>query len=112
MKTMVLHRTCDVAHNPLQLEDRPVPPLQTGHVLVKIHVCGVCRTDLHVVEGELADIKLPLIPGHEISGEIVELRAGAVRYALGQRVGVPSRVARARPGHTAFSTRRPSSAAG
>ena len=67
MRAMVLDQTNDVSTGPLRLEDRPVPVPTPGQVLVKIHVCGLCRTDLHVVEGELPDIPLPLIPGHQAS---------------------------------------------
>jgi len=58
-------------------------------VLIKIEACGVCRTDLHVVDGELAEPKLPLIPGHEIVGRIEKTGPGATRYSIGTRVGVP-----------------------
>jgi len=58
-------------------------------VLVKVHVCGVCHTDLHVVEGELPNPRLPLIPGHEIVGSIAEMGAGVTRLSIGARVGIP-----------------------
>ena len=60
-----------------------------GQVLVQVLACAVCRTDLHVCDGELTQPKLPLIPGHEIVGSVVESGAGATRFAVGQRVGVP-----------------------
>jgi alcohol dehydrogenase, propanol-preferring len=74
---------------PLVVGDVPVPPLPAGHVLLRIAACAVCRTDLHVVDGELPSPKLPLIPGHEIVGRIEELGEGVDAFALGDRVGVP-----------------------
>jgi len=74
---------------PLALQERadPVPP--PGHVRLRVSACGVCRTDLHVVDGELPDITYPIIPGHEVVGRIDALGAGVDGLALGTRVGVP-----------------------
>lgn len=88
MKSMVLHQTADVSGNPLQLHERPTPIPKAGQVLVKIHVCGVCRTDLHVVEGELPDIALPIIPGHQAVGTVVQLGTGVSEMAVGDRMGI------------------------
>jgi propanol-preferring alcohol dehydrogenase len=85
MHAMVLER----AGAPLTLRARPVPAPDAGEVLVEIAACGVCRTDLHVVDGELPDPPLPLVPGHEIVGRVAALGAGVTDLALGQRVGVP-----------------------
>lgn len=85
---MVLSRTGDVSRNPLQLQDRPVPEPGPDQLLVKIHVCGVCRTDLHVVEGELADTTLPLIPGHQAVGTVVRVGAWVSERKEGDRVGI------------------------
>jgi alcohol dehydrogenase, propanol-preferring len=60
-----------------------------GQVLIKVSVCGLCRTDLHVVDGEIATPRLPLIPGHQVVGEVVSQGPGAERYRVGDRVGVP-----------------------
>ena len=60
-----------------------------GQVLVRVHACGVCRTDLHVVDGDLTKPKLPLVPGHQIVAEVVRTGEGAERFAAGERVGVP-----------------------
>ena len=73
----------------LKLADVPTPRPGRGQLLIRIRACGVCRTDLHVVDGELKQGKLPIIPGHEIVGTVVEKAAGAERFAVGERVGVP-----------------------
>jgi propanol-preferring alcohol dehydrogenase len=67
----------------------PDPRPGAGEVLLRVHACGVCRTDLHVVDGELEHPKLPLVLGHEIVGSVLENGAGAARFATGTRVGVP-----------------------
>lgn len=73
----------------LQLAEVAKPVPGAGEVLIKVHACGVCRTDLHVLDGELKNPKRPLIPGHEIAGAIVENGQAASRFSIGQRVGVP-----------------------
>jgi len=65
------------------------PRPQRGQLLVKVGACGVCRTDLHVIDGELSDPRLPIIPGHEIVGTVVEVGAGVDAFNVGDRVGVP-----------------------
>lgn len=72
----------------LSLEQRPIPEPGAEEVLVKVHACAVCRTDLHVVDGELPDIPYPIIPGHEIVGKVVKAGLGA-DWSLGTRVGIP-----------------------
>src|SRR6267142_5503403 len=67
----------------------PAPRPGPGQLLIAVRACAVCRTDLHVVDGELAEPKLPLVPGHEIIGTVVEKGAAAERFAIGDRVGVP-----------------------
>jgi propanol-preferring alcohol dehydrogenase len=74
---------------PLQLLEVPVPRPGPGQVLLKVGACGVCRTDLHILDGELNEPKLPLIPGHQIVGRVVHAGERADRFHLGQRVGVP-----------------------
>jgi len=85
MQAMVL----DAPRAPLRLRQVPVPRPGPGQVLVRVRACGVCRTDLHIVDGELPQPKLPLIPGHEIAGDIVEVGPGVDRFGPGDRVGVP-----------------------
>ena len=74
---------------PLALEERPVPEPGAGEVLVRVSVCGVCRTDLHVVDGDLTKPRLPVVPGHEIVGRVAALGAGVERLSEGERVGIP-----------------------
>ena len=73
----------------LELRDIPGPNPAPGQVLIRVEACGVCRTDLHIVDGDLGDPKLPLVPGHEIVGRIVQANACPAQFQEGQRVGVP-----------------------
>ena len=77
------------AGQPLRKVELPLPKPGPGQVLVRVGACAVCRTDLHVVDGELAQAKLPLIPGHEIVGTVKEKGEGAERFEIGDRVGIP-----------------------
>jgi len=74
---------------PLQLRELPVPQPGPGEVRVRVLACGVCRTDLHVVDGELPEAPLPIIPGHEIVGRVDALGEGVTGFEPGQRVGIP-----------------------
>lgn len=74
---------------PLQLTEMPIPEPGPGQLLLKVHACGICRTDLHIIDGELAEPKLPLIPGHQIVGSVVAAGPGGGRFQSGARVGVP-----------------------
>jgi alcohol dehydrogenase, propanol-preferring len=85
MHAMVLDRP----RMPLVMCERQVPQPATGEILVEIVACGVCRTDLHVVDGELPHPKLPIVPGHEIVGRVAALGEGVTGFTLGERVGVP-----------------------
>jgi propanol-preferring alcohol dehydrogenase len=89
MKAQVLHRTAPVETGPLVLEDVPRPDPLPGELLVEVRCCGVCHTDLHVIEGELPDPRLPLIPGHEIVGVVAAVGEGVMRFKAGDRVGTP-----------------------
>lgn len=73
----------------LELASREPPRPGPGQVLVQVAACGVCRTDLHVADGDLANAKLPLVPGHEIVGRVAETGAGVSGFQIGQRIGVP-----------------------
>src|SRR5213592_401475 len=86
MRAMVLDRP----RQPLQLRDVPKPKAKAGELLVRVNTCAVCRTDLHVVDGELPDPKLPLIPGHQIVGPVEEIGGGEnSQFKVGDRVGIP-----------------------
>ena len=85
MKAMQL----DAARQPLRLVELPIPTPGPGQVLIRVSVCAVCRTDLHIVNGELPDPKLPLVIGHMIVGHVEALAERAQRFAVGQRIGVP-----------------------
>jgi alcohol dehydrogenase, propanol-preferring len=74
---------------PLALRERPIPQPAEGEILVEVAACGVCRTDLHVVDGELPDPRLPIVPGHEIVGRVAAIGTGVTGFAMGERVGVP-----------------------
>jgi alcohol dehydrogenase, propanol-preferring len=74
---------------PLRLERRDDPEPAPGDVRIKVSACGVCRTDLHVVDGELPDIAYPIVPGHEVVGRVDALGAGVTALKIGERVGVP-----------------------
>jgi alcohol dehydrogenase, propanol-preferring len=77
------------AHHPLAMTELTPPKPATGEVLIAVKACAVCRTDLHIVDGELTQPKLPLVPGHEIVGTVVEKGAEVDRFRIGDRVGVP-----------------------
>jgi len=85
MRTMVL----EAPHTPLVYRERPVPVPGAGELLIAVSACGVCRTDLHVVDGDLTHPKLPIVPGHEIVGRIIAIGTNVTGFILGERVGVP-----------------------
>ena len=85
MRAMVLR----ALRAPLVLEKRPIPSPREGEILVRISACAVCRTDLHVVDGDLPDTRLPIVPGHEIVGRVEAVGKGVTQFALGVRVGIP-----------------------
>jgi len=85
MKAMVLNHP----RKPLKLTELPIPAPEPSQLLVRVLACGVCRTDLHVVDGELPEPKLPLIPGHEIVGRVVKKGRDVERFVVGERIGIP-----------------------
>jgi propanol-preferring alcohol dehydrogenase len=89
MKAQILYHPAPVEETPLALVDLPCPVPEAGELLIAIHTCGVCHTDLHVVEGELPDSKLPIIPGHEIVGTVTAAGPGVTHFQVGDRVGIP-----------------------
>jgi alcohol dehydrogenase, propanol-preferring len=89
MRAMVLEAAAPAESRPLELRERPVPEPAHGEVLLKVLACGVCRTDLHVVGGELPDPRLPLVPGHQVVARVEAVGEGVDRPVVGDRVGVP-----------------------
>lgn len=85
MRAMVLEKI----GRPLNLKDIPIPSPKPFEVLIKTHTCGVCRTDLHIVDGELPHPKLPLVPGHQVVGTIDKLGEKVSKHQIGDRVGIP-----------------------
>lgn len=85
MKAMLL----DGPGTPLRLAEVPLPEPAAGQIRVRVAACGVCRTDLHVADGDLVHPKRPIIPGHEIVGRVEKLGPGVAQYAVGARVGIP-----------------------
>jgi alcohol dehydrogenase, propanol-preferring len=85
MRAMVM----EAAREPLIERDLPDPDLDDGQVLLEVSACGVCRTDLHIFDGELTEPKLPLVLGHQIVGRVIGRGPGADRFSEGERVGVP-----------------------
>ncbi|AFZ25491.1 zinc-binding alcohol dehydrogenase family protein [Cylindrospermum stagnale PCC 7417] len=79
----------EAPRQPLRLADLPVPKPNPEQVLIRVHACAVCRTDLHIVDGELTQPKLPLVPGHQIVGTIEMIGSHVNKFSIGQRVGVP-----------------------
>jgi alcohol dehydrogenase, propanol-preferring len=89
VKACLLHSPAPVERHPLQFTDAPDPNPGRRELLVRVKMCGICRTDLHVVEGELPAKKSPVIPGHQIVGTVETLGEGARRFKIGDRVGIP-----------------------
>ena len=88
MNAMVLERVAPIETSPLRPAELPVPEPGPGEVRLKVRCCAICRTDLHVVEGDLAEAKLPVVPGHQVVGTVDALGPGCGRFPLGRRVGV------------------------
>jgi propanol-preferring alcohol dehydrogenase len=88
MKAMQLKNFGFIEEEPLELVDISTPESGKGEILIRVNICGVCHTDLHTVEGELPEVKLPVIPGHQIVGTVEKSGEGAARFIKGDRVGV------------------------
>src|SRR5205823_1466067 len=88
MRAMLLTAQAPIRRDPLLWSERPVPEPGDGEVRVRIRACASCRTDLHVIEGDLAPRRLPIVPGHQAVGEVDSLGPGAARFRLGDRVGI------------------------
>ena len=88
MKAMLLEQIAPIDTAPLKMADLPVPEPKQGEIRIKVRCCAICRTDLHVIEGDLPRQKMPIIPGHQIVGTVEKLGPGCARFKAGQRVGV------------------------
>ncbi len=89
MRACVLNEISPIERNPLSLTEVPLPEPGKGEARVRVHVCGVCRTDLHVIEGELSRRIVPIIPGHQVIGKVEALGAEVREVRIGDRVGIP-----------------------
>jgi propanol-preferring alcohol dehydrogenase len=89
MRAMLLEKPRPVEENPLRLAELPLPEPAAGEIRIRVSACGVCHTDLHIVEGDLPLPKLPLVPGHQIVGTVDALGEGVTEFREGDRVGVP-----------------------
>src|SRR5919201_6835882 len=89
MKAMTLPHPASIESHPLELEDIAVPEAAEDEVLIEVSACGICRTDLHVVEGELPPRLANVIPGHQVVGRVVRSGSGARKHSAGTRVGIP-----------------------
>ena len=88
MKAMILRGNGPIASSPLAAADIPDPPPGPGEIRVKVSACGICRTDLHVIEGDLPPVRVPLVPGHQVVGRVDRRGDGATRFPVGARVGI------------------------
>ena len=91
MRALLLRRPRPVNERPLELTELPEPTPAEGEVLLRVRACGVCRTDLHVVEGELEPHRSPVVPGHQIVGEVVDFGEGAAAGSLASSPTTPVR---------------------
>ncbi|MBI4382017.1 MAG: zinc-dependent alcohol dehydrogenase family protein [candidate division NC10 bacterium] len=89
MKAMCLSKAQPIEQNPLELSDLPAPIPGPDEVRLRVEACGVCRTDLHIIEGDLPLPKLPLIPGHQVIGIVDRVGEGVTRFRIGDRLGIP-----------------------
>lgn len=88
MKAMVLKKIAPIETSPLELQEMEKPSLGYKEVLIRVEACGLCHTDLHTIEGDLPEVKLPIIPGHQVVGQVVEAGSHSSRFKVGDRVGV------------------------
>jgi alcohol dehydrogenase, propanol-preferring len=89
MKALVLKQPKPIISRPLELVDLPKPAIQADEILIRVKACGICHTDLHIIEGELAQSKLPIVPGHQVTGIIEAAGKDVKQFHPGDSVGVP-----------------------
>jgi len=88
VRAMIVRQPGSIADRPLRMEEVPDPSPGPGQILVEVRACGICRTDLHVIEGELPMLRTPLVPGHQVVGRVAARGPGATRFLEGDRVGI------------------------
>src|SRR4051812_30653582 len=88
MKSMLLHHPAPIESSPLRLTEIPDPKPEANEVRVKVRCCAICRTDLHIIEGDLPPAKLPVVPGHQIVGVVDRVGPACKRMKSGSRVGI------------------------
>jgi propanol-preferring alcohol dehydrogenase len=88
MRAMRLHENAPIESSPLRLEDVPISEPAPGEILVRVNVCAICRTDLHVIEGDLPPVRMPITPGHQVVGVVDRVGPDCRRFAVGDRVGI------------------------
>ena len=88
MRAMILPRIAPIGERPLKLVERPDPRPAAGEIVVRVRACAICRTDLHVIEGDLPEHRLPIVPGHQVVGMVEERGPDCRRFAPGDRVGI------------------------
>ncbi len=89
MRALLLEKHSLIENNPLHLKEIDEPLLSEDEILIKVSACGICHTDLHIVEGELTGGKLPVVPGHQIVGRVAKLGKSVRKFSVGERVGIP-----------------------
>ena len=89
MKAMILRQPNPIETKPLELVDLPEPNIQSDEILIRVKACGICHTDLHIIEGELNLPKLPIVPGHQITGIVEKIGEKVKQIKIGDKVGVP-----------------------
>jgi propanol-preferring alcohol dehydrogenase len=89
MIALQLGSIASIDQKPLEIADLPIPAPDKDELLIRVNVCGICHTDLHIVEGEVAALRLPLIPGHEVIGRVAAMGSNVSGWTVGERAGVP-----------------------
>ena len=89
MRAAILYNQQPIENNPLKIEEIAIPQINENEVLIKINACGICHTDLHIIEGELPPVKMPVIPGHQIVGVVEKIGNKVTKFKVGDKIGVP-----------------------
>ena len=89
MRAAILYNQQPIENSPLKIEEIAIPQINENEVLIKINACGICHTDLHIIEGELPPVKMPIIPGHQIIGVVEKIGSKVTKFKVGDKIGVP-----------------------